>query len=310
MAQPSRMDRARLFFFRHFERLFIVLLVSAMLGIHYVVEQKLEFLSFYYLPMILAGFFGGRRFAVVSGVFVVTLVFFFQVVQGLGMEAGFTLDVWMALLPWAGFLILTGYIVGWLAEQRAARLSEIKNAYLATLELLTFHIEATERHQQGHSKRVSDLAVALGREVKLPAEQLEDLRIAALLHEVGTKDQRLLRLLSRSAAQDATVPLGRAMRGAANIIAEYGHYYEIVGEDWDLDALPLAQSVKVLAVADAFETLQMATPVRPAFAKWTALEEVEKGAGKTFARDAVKALRVVTAQPEAASGVIGDLRVV
>src|SRR2546425_5950138 len=49
-------------------------------------------------------------------------------------------------------------------------------------------------------------------------------------------------------------------------------------------SLPLPLTVKILAVADAFETLQMATPVRPAFPKWTALEEVEKGAGKTFAR--------------------------
>jgi HD-GYP domain-containing protein (c-di-GMP phosphodiesterase class II) len=199
--------------------------------------------------------------------------------------------------------------VGALAEQRAARLAEVKNAYLATLELLTFHIEMTERQQQGHSKRVSDLAVAIGTALELPAEQIEDLRIAALLHEVGTKDQRLLRLLSRSATADAAVPLGRAMQGAARIIGEYGHYYEIVGEDWDIDALPLAASVKVLAVADAFETLQMATPVRQAFPKWTALEEVEKGAGKTFAREAVKALRLVAGGPEAAAPA-GALRVV
>jgi response regulator RpfG family c-di-GMP phosphodiesterase len=118
-----------------------------------------------------------------------------------------------------------------------------------------------------------------------------------MLHEVGSKDQRLLRLLSRSGA-DAAVPLGRVLKGAAQIISEYGHYYEIVGEDWDLDALPLPTTVKVLAVADAFETLQMATPVRPAFPKWTALEEVEKGTGKTFARDAVKALRAVAGRPE------------
>src|SRR2546422_1605565 len=64
------------------------------------------------------------------------------------------------------------------------------------------------------------------------------------------------------------------MRGAAEIIAEYGHYYEIVGEDWDIDSLPLLDTVKILAVADAFETLQMATPVRAAFPKWSALEEV------------------------------------
>jgi hypothetical protein len=304
--QHRRMDRATLFFFRHFERIFTLLLVGAMLGIHYFVEQKFAFLSFYYLPMILAGFFGGRRFAVVSGVFVALLVFFFQGVEGLSMEAGFALDALLALVPWAGFLILTGYVVGGLAEQRAERLQDVKNAYLATLELLTLHIESAERQQQGHSKRVSDLAVAIAKHLRLPDQDVEDLRIAALLHEASAKDQRLLQLLSRSVG-DAAVPIGRAMRGAAQILAEYAHYYEIVGEEWDVDALPLPPTVKILAVADAFETLQMATPVRPAFPKWTALEEVEKGAGKTFARDVVKGLRSAAGGPEVA-GPLAELR--
>jgi hypothetical protein len=299
VAQARLLDRAKLFFFRYFERIFVLLLVLAMVGIHLLVEQKFAFLSFYYLPMIMAGFYGGRRFAVMAGVFVVALVSFYQYVQGLDMLPGFYGAAVQALVPWAGFLILTGYVVGALAEQRETRLGEIKNAYLATLELLTYHIESTERNQQGHSHRVAEVAAAIGRQLELPPEDLEDLRVAALLHEVGTQDQRLLRLLSRSVT-DSSVTVARAMRGAAQIIGEYGHYYEIVGEDWDIEALPIPLTVKILAVADAFETLQMATPVRPAFPKWSALEEVERGAGKTFASDAVRALRSVAGRPEAA----------
>jgi hypothetical protein len=300
VVQPRLVERAKLFFFRHFERLFVLILVTGMLVIHGLVEDKFAFLSFYYLPMILAGFYGGRRFAVLAGVLVVALIFFYQYVQGVGMLPGFYGGALLGLVPWGGFLILTGYVVGGLAEQRAARLDDVKNAYLATLELLAFHIESTERTQQGHSNRVADIAAAIARELKLPPEDIENLRVAALLHEVGTRDQRLLRLLSR-AVTDASVPVARAMRGAAQIIAEYGHYYEIVGEDWDLEALPLPVTVKILAVADAFETLQMATPMRQAFPKWSALEELEKGAGKTFAKDAVRALRTVAGQPEMAT---------
>ena len=308
MAQQRPLERAKLFFFRYFERTFVLLLVFAMVGIHLLVDQKFAFLSFYYLPLILAGFYGGRRFAVMAGVFVVALVFFYQDVQGLDMLPGFYGSALLALVPWAGFLILTGYVVGGLAEQREARLAEVKNAYLATLELLTYHIESTERHQLGHSHRVADVAAAIGRELGLPSEDVENLRVAALLHEVGTRDQRLLRLLSRSVT-DSAVTVARAMRGAAEIIGEYGHYYEIVGEDWDIEALPIPLTVKILAVADAFETLQMATPVRAAFPKWSALEEVEKGAGKTFAKDAVRALRVVAGRPEV-TGLATELKVV
>src|SRR5467141_295999 len=221
MAQPRLVERAKLFFFRNFERIFVLLLVFAIVGIHALVEQKFAFLSFYYLPMILAGFYGGRRFAVMAGVFVVALVFYYQYFQGLDMLPGFYPDALLALGPWAGFLILTGYVVGGLAEQREARLAEVKNAYMATLELLTYHIESAERNQQGHSNRVAEVAGAIGRELKLTEGDVEN--------------------------------------------------------------------------------LQMATPVRPAFPKWTALEEVEKGAGKTFAKDAVRALRSVAARPEAAA---------
>lgn len=308
MVHPRTVERAKLFLLRHFERVFVLLLVASLVGIHYFVEQKLAFLSFYYLPMIMAGFFGGRRFAVLSGFFIVSLVFYFQGIEGLEMLPGLYSGALLTLVPWAGFLILTGYVVGILAEDRAKRLGEVKTAYMATLELLTFHIESAERHQQGHSHRVAEVAGAIGRELKLPEGDVENLRIAALLHEVGTRDQRLVRLLSRSGS-DASVPVAGAMRGAAEIIEEYGHYYEIVGEDWDLDALPIPTTVKILAVADAFETLQMATPVRPAFPKWSALEEVERGAGKTFARDAVKALRSVASRPETAA-VSEQLRVI
>ena len=65
------------FFFRNFERMLVLLLVASLLGINWLVEQKFAFLSFYYLPIILAGFYGGRRFAVVAGLFVASLVFFF-----------------------------------------------------------------------------------------------------------------------------------------------------------------------------------------------------------------------------------------
>ncbi len=308
VAQRTLVERAKLFFFRYFERLFVLALVGAMLFIHALVDQKTAFLSFYYLPVILAGFYGGRRFAVASGLFVVALIFFYQAVQGLDGPPGFSPRVLLGLLPWAGFLVLTGWVVGVLAEQRNARLADVKNAYVATLELLAFHIESAERHQQGHSNRVAELAEAIARELGLPSEECENLRVAALLHEVGARDQRLLRLLTRSESE-AAVPVARAMRGAAEIIAEYEHYYEIVGEDWDIETLPLRTTVKVLAVADSFETLQMATPMREAFPKWRALEEVEQGAGKTFAGGVVRALRIVAGQPEVA-GPMAALRVV
>src|SRR5437764_15291131 len=100
------------FVFRNFERMLVLLLVASLLGINWLVEQKFAFLSFYYLPIILAGFYGGRRFAVVRGLFVASLVFFFQATQGLGMDGGLTQGALMRLIPGGGFLIGGAYVVG------------------------------------------------------------------------------------------------------------------------------------------------------------------------------------------------------
>src|SRR5206468_7307413 len=116
--------------------------------------------------------------------------------------------------------------------------------------LRTYRIGSAERNERGHWNRVTEVAAAIGRELSRTEVDIENLRVAALLHEVGTRDQRLLRLLSRSVS-DSSVGVARAMRGAAEIIGEYGHYYEIVGEDWDIAALPVTLPVKIMAVADA-----------------------------------------------------------
>src|SRR2546429_8221030 len=94
----------RSLFFRYFEQTFVLLLVLAMVAIHYLVEQKFAFLSFYYLPMILAGFYGGRRFAVTAGGVVVGLLLFWQDGQGLGLLPGLDGGGAPAPPPWAGCL--------------------------------------------------------------------------------------------------------------------------------------------------------------------------------------------------------------
>src|SRR2546426_3166329 len=47
-----------------------------------------------------------------------------------------------------------------------------KNAYLATLELLAYHIESTEHHQEGHSNRVAQVAAADRKSTRLNSSHL------------------------------------------------------------------------------------------------------------------------------------------
>jgi len=63
--------------------------------------------------------------------------------------------------------------------------SEIRRLFLGAVEGMVFALEAKDGYTAGHSRRVSRLAVAIGRELDLPPDELEDLHWAALLHDVG-----------------------------------------------------------------------------------------------------------------------------
>ena len=296
---PSDVDRVKWFIFRHFEQLLVVTLVTSMLVIHAYIDHKVAFLSFYYLPIIAAGFYLGRHAAVWSAVLVIGLVVFFQLVVGLDGEAGLTIGSALALVPWGGFLVLTGHTVGRLAEQRESRTKALRAAYVSLLEILTFHLASSEKHQRGHSNRVSKLAVAIATEMGVPPQEAETLRVAALLHELAFDDPQLSRAVSQfSQATNDGLPPVDALQGAMALLDEYRQYNEHVALEWPADRIRVSVGAKILAVADAFETLQMPTPSRPAFAPWSALEEIEKGAGQAFGSDIVKTLRRVATQPE------------
>ncbi len=298
MPRRSSLDGVKWFVFDHFELMLVALLVGSMLLIHWYVDYRVAFLNFYYLPVIAAGFFLGRSGAVAASVFIVLLVGFFQAVAGLAGVPGFDPVLLLTLVPWAGFLILTGAIVGYLADQRKARLDDLTNSYMSMLELLTFHIESSERQSRGHSYRVADRSMAIGKELGMSSRELENLRVAALLHELGPQDPRLMRLLEQFPGDIKELPIAKSMRVALDLVQEYSHYHDHVGADFPVDAIRVSLGAKVLAVADAFETLQMPSPNRPPFSPWSALEEVERGAGQTFGTEVVRALRRVSAAPE------------
>ncbi len=292
-------DRIKQALYDHFEQTLVVVLVASLVFINFTVDYKLAFLSFYYLPIIAAGFLLGRNSAVLAALFTVLLVTFFQAVTGLGGTPGFSELTIMYFAPWAGFLILTGFAVGTLSDQRKARADDVKRTYFALLEMLTFHLDSADRHRRGHSYRVAERAMAIGRKLAMRGDQIEDLRVAGLLHEMGPQDPRVARMFADFPREIREVPVAGSMRAALDTVAAYSRYHELIGDDWPVDALRIPMAVKILAVADAYETLLMPTETRPAFAPWNALEEIDRSSGRTFATEVVHALRH-TIVPEAA----------
>jgi HD domain-containing protein len=267
------------------------LLVGSLVLIHVYVGNNTAFLNFYFLPVILAGFHLGRRAATFAAVLCIAVVVFFQTLGVIAGSPGVDSGSVVSLAAWAGFLVLTAYTVGWLAEQRNRQVTELTDAYITMLEILTFHLESSGRQVRGHSYRVASRSVAIARSLGMRDDEVEQVRVAALLHELSPGDPRLSRLFQHFPGTAKALPIARSMSAALDIVGEYAGYYEHVSAEWPVDHLRLTRGAKILAVADAFETLQIATSNRPPFSPWVALEEIERGKGVTFASDVVTALR-------------------
>jgi hypothetical protein len=290
MSQSPVLDRAKRLVLEHFERLLVMLLVSSLVLVHWFVDNKVAFLNFYYLPVILAGFHLGRRGATFAAVLCIVLVAFFETVVGLNGTGSHGAEL-MGVLSWASFLVMTAWAVGWLAEQRNRQVTELTDAYFTMLEILTFHLESSGRQVRGHSYRVAARSVAIARVLGMRDDEIEQVRVAALLHELSPGDPRLARLFQHFPGSAKSLPIARSMSAALDIIREYAAYYEHVSTEWPIDHLRTPLGTKILAVADAFETLQIATGNRPPFSPWAALEEIERGKGVTFGTNVVTALR-------------------
>lgn len=296
MRHSSSVHRVKWFVFQHFERLLVVLLVAALGVLHYFIDHQIAFLSFYYLPIILAGFYLGRNAAVYAAVFSVALTVYYQLVVGLDGPPGLDPQSIVTLMPWGGFLILTGHTVGRLAGERVRQTDALREAYVSMVELLSYHLESSERTQRGHSQRVASLAVGIAEQMGLPPADIETLRVAALLHEIGLDDPRLTRILGDFRGRGSQFS---TLQNASALLEECRDYHESVIMEWPADRVRVSDAAKVLAVADAYETLLTPTPSRPAFAPWTALEEIERGSGQTFGTDVVRALRRVALRASA-----------
>ena len=302
------MEAFKQFIVKHFEKvLIIIILIATFIGTYFI-EEKSIVLNFFYLPVVLAGYFLGRRLGVLTAVLSIlimaisTLVFpesFFKGHDLLG-----TLG---QLFSWGGFLTLTSIAVGTLYEQNERQLKDLKNAYIGVLEILSKYLEATDRYTKGHSVRVSEMAMEIAIALELPRSEVENIRVAGLLHDIGKIDVsgEILRKAAdlsseeRELMDEHTVKgayllssVGSVLKEVVPLVVSHHKYFMTETENrGEMDAIPLG--ARVIAVADAFDAMTTDRPYRKGMPPWQALEEIVKNAGKQFDPGVVEASKQV-----------------
>jgi putative nucleotidyltransferase with HDIG domain len=304
------MEQFKQFVLRNFERILVgVILVAAFAGTYFV-EEKSVVLNFYYLPVLLAGYFLGRRMGILTAIFsilavVVSTLF---VPQALLKEHEL-LSSLVKLSSWGGFLILASIAVGTLYEQKELRLRELKNAYIGVLEVLSKYLESTDRYTKGHSVRVSELSMEIAIAIGLPRGEVENIRVAGLLHDIGKIEisGEILRKAAALSSEEKELLDEHSVKGAyllssvgsvlkevvPIVVSHHNYFMKGTDESENKDLIKVPLGARIVAVADAFDAMTTDRPYRKGMPPWEALEEILKNAGKQFDPKVVEAFKQV-----------------
>jgi HD-GYP domain-containing protein (c-di-GMP phosphodiesterase class II) len=178
-------------------------------------------------------------------------------------------------------------------------------AYTGAIRALAAALDARDPYTAGHSERVSVLSVAIGHSLRLRDEEIEVIRLGALLHDIGkigVPDAVLLKP-ARSPPSLATSsssiqgPARNPAVGAVLIpipIVEL-HHERPDGRGYPHglrgDEIPIA--AHIVHVADAYDAITSARAYRAARSSGEALQELWRFAGTGFHAEAVGALATV-----------------
>jgi HD-GYP domain-containing protein (c-di-GMP phosphodiesterase class II) len=293
------------------KELWVVLSLFAIaLLLNHVIASQRMVLSFYVLPTIASAYSYGRRHgtltAFASVLLVVGLLMFRNSVTGEPAAQTMTYAEWLEVVVWGGSLVVTGYLMGTLCQHKNQQIDELRETYQGVLMILR-HFIAKDSYTENHCHRVSVYATRIAAQLNLSADRIEDVRAAALLHDVAKIEigRDLLCKAARLTREDhdriqesiprgigILEPVGGALRRVIPIILAYHDKFEGSGCNvTDGETTPV--EARIIAVADVYDALTSHRPYRKAMSPFEARDVITDGENTEFDPRVVTAFRAL-----------------
>jgi HD-GYP domain-containing protein (c-di-GMP phosphodiesterase class II) len=181
------------------------------------------------------------------------------------------------------------------AAIREAR-QNLHRAYVEFVGSLASALDARDRYTAGHSRRVSELSCAIARAMHLAPQELDDIRIGALLHDIGKIGigdsvlQKPGKLTNEEFALVQQHPtIGRRILEGVQGFQDYLSIVELHHENWNgtgypwglrAEATPLG--ARIVHVADAYDAMTSDRPYRRGMSLEQAIHVLRQYAGTQF----------------------------
>lgn len=185
---------------------------------------------------------------------------------------------------------------------------ELEQAYISTIRVLAAAIDARDHYTLGHSTRVSELATELAREVGLSGQELEDIEIACLFHDVGKIRIRDSILHKRGGLTPAEFgEMKKHAEYGAEILSKAPSLYRFIPavrhhHEWyngsgypdGLSGEQIPRPAAIISLADAYDAMTSNRPYRKALSGSEALRTIKEFSERQFHPDMVAAfLRII-----------------
>ncbi|HYF95109.1 MAG TPA: HD-GYP domain-containing protein [Symbiobacteriaceae bacterium] len=181
---------------------------------------------------------------------------------------------------------------------------ELRATNAELIETLGSLLDARDRYTYGHSAQVATYAIALGEKLGLLPEELERLRLASLLHDigkVGIPESILFKTGPLDPAErrimQAHAEIGyritrqiHSLTGVAEIIRQHHEWYGGGGYPRNMRGEQILLPARIIGVADALDTLVSDRPYRKGKPVEVAFQEIRRCAGTQFDPQVVEAL--------------------
>ena len=183
-----------------------------------------------------------------------------------------------------------------LEQERQESINRLRKSLGATINAMSATVEARDPYTAGHQRRVSDLARTIATEMQLSRDQIDGIRLAGMIHDLGkisvpseilTKPTRLtdleFELIKTHSEAGYNIlkdiefpwPIARIVLEHHERIDGSGYPQGLKGEDILLES-------KIIAVADVVEAISSHRPYRPAFGLGPALDEIAQNSGTIY----------------------------